>query len=174
MVVDDKDQVPIGASSIPGSTYGFGLSVAYRGFDASVFFQGVGRYASAWGAPQGVYENTLSGTYFGYHKTAWTAERYASGEEITYPALSTQNTTNHVSTAFFIMNRSYLRLRNVELAYTLPAGLLQPIGLGVMRVYVSGHNLFIWDKLPMRHLDPENADPIGYPVTKMMNFGLNT
>lgn len=172
-VVDDKDQVPIGASSIPGITYGFGLSVAYRGFDASVFFQGVGRYASAWGAPQGVYENTLSGTYFGYHKTAWTAERYASGEEITYPALSTQNTTNHVSNSFFIMNRSYLRLRNVELAYTLPAGLLQPIGLGVMRVYVSGHNLFIWDKLPMRHLDPENADPIGYPVTKMMNFGLN-
>ncbi|MGO1671043.1 MAG: SusC/RagA family TonB-linked outer membrane protein [Sphingobacterium sp.] len=172
-VVDDKDQVPIHASGIPGVTYGFGLSIGFRGFDASVFFQGVGRYASPWGAPQGVHENIVRGTYFGYHKTAWTAERYANGEDITYPALSTQSNTNHVNNDFFIMNRSYLRLRNIELAYTLPAGLLQPIGLRVMRVYVSGHNLFLWDKLPTKHLDPENVDPIGYPVTKMVNFGLN-
>lgn len=172
-VVDDRDQVPIQASSIPGVTYGFGLSVGFRGFDASVFFQGVGRYARPWGAPQGVYEHTVRGTYFGYHKTAWTADRYANGEEITYPALSTQSNTNHVNNDFFVVDRSYLRLRNIELAYTLPAGLLQPIGLRVMRVYVSGHNLFIWDNLPMSHLDPENVDPIAYPVTKMLNFGLN-
>ena len=161
-VVDDKDQVPLHASSIPGITYGFGLTVSYAGFDASVFFQGVGRYASPWGGTQGVYENTYRGTYFGYHKTAWTAERFANGEEITYPALSTQSNTNHVNNDFFIMNRSYLRLRNIELAYTLPARLLQPIGVNAFRVYVSGHNLFLWDKLPMNHLDPENVDPIGY------------
>lgn len=172
-IVDERDQVPIHASSIPGITYGFGLTIDYRGFDASVFFQGVGRYASAWGAPQGVYENTVRGTYFGYHKTAWTADRYANGEEITYPALSTQNNTNHVPNDFFVVNRAYLRLRNIELAYTLPAAVLQSMGLRVMRVYVSGHNLFLWDKLPMNHLDPENVDPIGYPVTKMVNFGLN-
>ncbi|WFB62817.1 TonB-dependent receptor [Sphingobacterium sp. WM] len=172
-VVDDKDQVPLHASSIPGITYGFGLTVSYAGFDASVFFQGVGRYASPWGGTQGVYENTYRGTYFGYHKTAWTAERFANGEEITYPALSTQSNTNHVNNDFFIMNRSYLRLRNIELAYTLPARLLQPIGVNAFRVYVSGHNLFLWDKLPMDHLDPENVDPIGYPVTKMLNMGVN-
>lgn len=172
-VVDDKDQVPIGASSIPGITYGFGLSIAYAGFDASVFFQGVGRYASVWGGSQGVYENTYRGTYFGYHKTAWTAERYANGEDITYPALSTQSNTNHVSNDYFIMNRSYLRLRNIELAYTLPSRVLQSVGVRAFRIYVSGHNLFLWDKLPMDHLDPENVDPIGYPVTKMLNMGLN-
>jgi len=172
-VVDDKDQVPIGASSIPGITYGFGLTVSYAGFDASVFFQGVGRYASVWGGTQGVYENTYRGTYFGYHKTAWTAERFANGEEITYPALSTQSNTNHVNNDYFIMNRSYIRLRNIELAYTLPTKLLQPVGVNAFRVYVSGHNLFLWDKLPMKHLDPENVDPIGYPVTKMLNMGVS-
>ncbi|VTQ04719.1 hypothetical protein [Sphingobacterium daejeonense] len=71
------------------------------------------------------------------------------------------------------MNRSYIRLRNLELAYTLPAKLLQPIGVNAFRVYVSGHNLFLWDNLPMKHLDPENMDPIGYPVTKMVNMGVN-
>ncbi|MGO3805518.1 MAG: SusC/RagA family TonB-linked outer membrane protein [Sphingobacterium sp.] len=172
-VVDDKDQVPIGASGIPGITYGFGLTVSYAGIDASAFFQGVGRYASPWGGTQGVYENTYQGTYFGYHKTAWTAERYANGEEITYPALSTQSNTNQVSNDYFIMNRSYLRLRNIELAYTLPASVLQSVGVRAFRVYVSGHNLFLWDKLSMDHLDPENVDPIGYPVTKMWNMGLS-
>lgn len=172
-VVDDKDQVPIGASSIPGITYGFGMTVSFAGFDATVFFQGVGRYSGVWGGTQGVYENTYRGTYFGYHKTAWTAERYANGEEITYPALSTQSNSNHVNNDFFIMNRSYIRLRNLELAYTLPAKLLQPIGVNAFRVYVSGHNLFLWDNLPMKHLDPENMDPIGYPVTKMLNVGVN-
>lgn len=172
-VVDDKDQVPIHYSSIPGIVYGFGLSVGYAGFEASAFFQGVGKYASMWGGDQGVYEFTYQGTYFGYHKTAWTPERYASGEEITYPALSTHRTTNHVANDFFIMNRSYLRLRNIELAYTLPSNTLKGIGVGALRVYVGGQNLFLWDKLPMNHLDPENVDPIGYPVTKMINFGLN-
>ncbi|WP_231390066.1 TonB-dependent receptor [Sphingobacterium pedocola] len=172
-VVDDKDQVPLGFSSIPGETYGFGLSVAYGGFDVSVFFQGVGRYAAAWTANQGVHEYLYGGTYYGYHTSAWTPERYANGEQITYPALSTGNSTNHTNNDFFVVNRSYLRLRNIELAYTLPKKWLQSIGVEALRAYVSGYNLALWDKLPMNHLDPEYIDPLGYPVPKTWNMGLN-
>jgi TonB-linked SusC/RagA family outer membrane protein len=171
-VVDNKDQTPIGYSSIPRVTYGMGLNMTYKAFDVSVFFQGVSKYSGNY-SQQGVYEYIIQGTYFDYHKHAWTPERYAAGEEITYPALSTHSTTNHTANNFFVMDRSFLRLKNIELAYTLPPDLFKVLGLRTMRFYVGGQNLFTWDKLRMGHLDPENNDALGYPVTRMMNFGFN-
>ena len=171
-VINDKDQAPIGYSNIPRINYGFTLSTNYKAFDVTIFFQGVGKYSSNYRA-QGVYENIKLGTYFEYQRTAWTAERYANGEKITYPALSTQSTTNHTANSFFIMNRSFMRLKNIELGYTLPEKILKIWGISKLRVYGSAQNLFTWDKLRMRHLDPENDNSMGYPVTKMLNVGLN-
>lgn len=171
-VVNDKDQAPIENTSIPGITYGLTFNVTYKTFDLVVFFQGVGKYSGNYSA-QGVYENIKLGTYFGYHKTAWTPERYAAGEEITYPALSTVTTTNHNANDFFIMNRSFTRLKNLEFGYTLPKGSLKFIGVQKLRIYASGQNLITWDHLLLNHLDPENNDMIGYPVTRMMTLGLN-
>jgi TonB-linked SusC/RagA family outer membrane protein len=171
-IISDKDQAPIGYSSIPGITYGLTISLDYKGFDFTTFFQGIGRYNTNY-ANQGVYEYIVRGTYFDYHKKAWTSERYANGEEITHPALSTHSTTNHTANDFFIMNRSFIRLKNVVLGYTLPKNALLKIGVHNLRVYVSAQNYFTWDKLKMGHLDPENNSSIGYPVTKMANLGLN-
>lgn len=171
-IVDDKDRTPIGYSSIPRVTYGAGINLQYKTFDFSIFFQGVGKYSGNYAA-QGVYENIIQGTYFDYHKSAWTPERYASGEEITYPALSTRSTTNHTANSFFIMDRSFVRLKNLEIGYTLPNYLTNVIGMSLLRVYVGGQNLLTWDNLRMGHLDPENNDSLGYPVTRMMNFGFN-
>lgn len=169
-VISDKDQVAIGNSSIPRVSYGLSLNMQYKSFDFTTFFQGVGKYSSNY-AQQGVYEYIIRGTYFGYHKNAWTPERYANGEKITYPALSTRSNTNHAANDFFIMDRSFIRLRNIELAYTLPKGALKVLGVHRLRVYASAQNLFTWDNLRMGHLDPENNDPIGYPQTRMTNFG---
>ena len=171
-VVNDKDKAPIGYSNIPRINYGLTLSSNYKAFDFTIFFQGVGKYSTNYRA-QGVYENTKLGTYFEYQRSAWTAERYANGEKITYPALSTQSTTNHTANSFFIMNRSFTRIKNIELGYTLPKAALSVLGISKMRVYCSAQNLFTWDKLQMKHLDPENDNSMGYPVTKMLNFGLN-
>lgn len=171
-IVNDKDQAPIGYSSIPKVTYGLALNLRYKGLDLAIFFQGVSKYSSNY-SQQGVYEYIIQGTYFDYHKTAWTPERYAAGEEITYPALSTHSTTNHVANEFFIMDRSFLRLKNLEIGYNLPSNLLSKVKLNAMRIYVGSQNLLTWDKLRMGHLDPEQNDPIGYPITKMINFGFN-
>ncbi|WP_276090608.1 TonB-dependent receptor [Pedobacter sp. JY14-1] len=170
--INDKDIVPIGYASIPRVTYGFTIGLNYKNLELTTFFQGVGKYSSNY-SEQGVYETIKLGTYFDYHRHAWTPERYAGGEKITYPALSTLTNTNHNANEFFIMDRSYIRLRNIELAYTLPANLLKTVGVGRMRVYVGGQNLFTWDNLRLSHLDPENNDAIGYPVTRMLNFGMN-
>lgn len=171
-VINDKDQAPIGYSNIPRVIYGLSLTFEYKGFDLTTFFQGVGKYSSNY-AQQGVYEYIIRGTYFDYHKTAWTPERYAAGEKITYPALSTHSNTNHNANDFFIMNRSFTRLKNLVLGYTLPAGALKAVGVSKMRLYVSAQNYFTWAHLKMGHLDPENDASLGYPVTKMANFGLN-
>lgn len=171
-IVNDKDQAPIGFSSIPRVAYGFTLNLNYKSFDFTAFFQGVSKYSSNYSA-QGVYEYIIRGTYFDYHKNAWTAERYANGDKITYPALSTHSNTNHVANDFFIMDRSFTRLKNIELGYTFSEGALSKLGVRNLRIYASGQNLFTWDHLRMGHLDPEGNDPIGYPVTKMMNFGVD-
>jgi TonB-linked SusC/RagA family outer membrane protein len=171
-VINDKDQAPIGYSNIPRVIYGLSLTFEYKGFDLTTFFQGVGKYSSNY-SQQGVYEYIIRGTYFDYHKTAWTPERYAAGEKITYPALSTHSNTNHTANDFFIMNRSFTRLKNLVLGYTLPAGSLKAVGVSKMRLYLSAQNYFTWAHLKMGHLDPENDASLGYPVTKMANFGLN-
>jgi TonB-linked SusC/RagA family outer membrane protein len=172
-VVDNKDMAPIKYSSIPGTVYGASLNVAYKGWDFTVFFQGIGRFSSGY-AEQGVYETTTQGTYFDYHKHAWTAERYANGEKITYPALHTVANTNQVANDFFIQDRSYLRLKTVELAYSLPSSWLKPIRMKATRLYISAQNPYLWDKQQTTHLDPENSDPLGYTITKTYNIGLNT
>ncbi len=171
-VIDDKDKAPIGNTTIPGIIYGLTISTTYKAFDFSIFFQGVSKYSRTY-ADQGVYENTKLGTYFDYHKRAWTEERYANGEKITYPALSTQTTTNHTANSFFIMNRAFTRLKNIEVGYTLPSAKSRLFGVKTLRVYASAQNWFTWDHLKMGHLDPENSSSIGYPVTKMLNMGLN-
>src|SRR5690606_40050715 len=112
-VVDDKDQTPIGYSSIPRVTYGFGFNLQYKNFDFFVFLQKVCKYFGNY-SQQGVYEYITQGTYFDYHKSAWTPERYAEGTEISYPALSTHSTTHHVANDFFVMDRSFMRLKNLE------------------------------------------------------------
>jgi hypothetical protein len=172
-VISDKDQAPIGYSNIPRIIWGASLNVEYKGFDAYVFFQGLGKYTSTFSS-QGTYETTSRGTYFDYHRTAWTEERWRNGEKITYPALSTGTNVNHRANSFFIFDRSFARFKNAEIGYTLPSGTLKVLGISKMRIFLQGQNIFIWSpNFHPTHLDPENDDSIGYPQTKMFSFGTN-
>jgi len=171
-IIDDKDQVPIKYSGMPGISYGFGLTTNYKGFDLSVFFQGLAKFSMPY-AGAGVYENLQHGYYFNYQRTAWTLDRYMNNEKITYPALTAQHSTSQQANDFFIQDRSFTRLKNVEIGYTLPKNTLSFMGVSSCRFFVGGQNLYCWDKLHTDHLDPEQGTPNGYPMTKMVNFGLN-
>lgn len=94
-VVDEKDKVPLRYTKIPRITYGFTLGLDYKGIDFTIFFQGVSKYSHFSGTTQNVYEWTKEGTYYNYHKRAWTKERYENGEKITYPALHTGDNGEH-------------------------------------------------------------------------------
>lgn len=170
--INEKDMAPIGYSDIPRITYGFSGSVSYKGFDFSVLFSGIGQ-ASRLYQGGGVWEYSLAGFYSGYHLKAWTEERYKNGEEILYPALGTTKGTSQVANSFFIMDRSFLRMKNIELGYTFPKDLLKRVSINNLRLFISGNNLLTWSKLPVNTIDPEQSAALSYPITKMVNFGLN-
>lgn len=177
-VVDDKDMVPIGNTMVPQITYGITLSANYKWLDFTAFFQGLGK-TSQFYSNEGVYETLYGGMFFDYHKHAWTKERYENGETITYPRLGSVANVNHVANSFFIMDRSFLRLKNIELGFTFPERWLSRSGISNLRIYISGQNVFTWDRLPMDTIDPEpysstaNLSGLMYPITKSYNFGIN-
>ena len=171
-VINDRDVVPIGDPAVPRVTYGFSGAVNYKDFDFSFLLTGVDqthRHTNGWG----VSEFGLVGFYSGWHRQAWTPERYANGEEILYPALGISAGTSHWSNNVFVMDRSFLRLKSIELGYHLPQNITKPIGVERVRLYLNGNNLLTFDKMPIDTVDPEQPNVLAYPITKMFNFGVN-
>lgn len=171
--IDTKDIVPIGYSgTIPGINYGVNFGLNFKNLDFNILFSGLGRYSKYYSG-QGAIEYTKAGTFFDWTRTAWTLERWQNGEKITYPALSTAQSASHQANDFFIQNRSFLRLKNVEIGYTLPFKFLTKAGVKSLRIYASGQNLFVWDGLRITHIDPEQNSTYGYPITKQVSVGVN-
>ncbi|MCY1723494.1 TonB-dependent receptor [Prolixibacteraceae bacterium Z1-6] len=171
-VINDRDLVPIGYSAVPRISYGISGNASYKAFDMSFVFAGM-QQTSVAHTGWGVTEFGLVGVFSEWHKQAWTPERYAKGEEILYPALAMSPGVSQKANSLFIMDRSFLRLKNIEIGYSLPKKILNPIGIEGVRVYANGNNLLTWDKFPTNTIDPEQNDALAYPITKMLTFGVN-
>jgi TonB-linked SusC/RagA family outer membrane protein len=170
-VVDQKDQAPIGIGQAPEISYGFIVQTNYKWFDLSLFFNGAAR-RNVYLHDVGRWSN--GDNFTEYMKNAWTAEKVASGEEIIYPRLGKES-TNFIKSDYWINDGSYVRLRNIELGFTLPERLSKHIKANSVRIYANGLNLFTWDKLPNDDFDPEsaNTDNSSYPLLKSYNFGVS-
>ena len=177
--IDVNDQVPIGYSNFPEKIFGISLGGSFKGFDISILFQGaanVSMYPS---------RNSIQGfvTGGGANKDldlySWTYERYTQGLLIKYPRLngSGGSASDHLyqGSTFWYEDASYLRLKNMEIGYTLSKGLIKRIGLGSVRIFVNGNNLITWCKL-FPGEDPEypnvSANEEPYPVESIYNLGL--
>jgi TonB-linked SusC/RagA family outer membrane protein len=170
-IVNDKDLVPLGHGSIPRYYYAFHAKAVVGGFDLSVLFQGIGDYYAV-DMQVGRTEYNFEGVYGEWHKNAWTAERYAAGEKIAYPALATKVNSNHETNSFFLENKSYLRLKNAEIGYTFPVRISKLIGAEKIRLTLSGQNLLTWHKLTGNEYGPE-GDYMSIPVYRLYNIGLS-
>ncbi len=173
-IIDDKDMAPIKYGYVPRVTYGANLSVTYKGFDLSALVQGVAQtsqYYTGFGVTESGEGN---GSYVDYHRNAWTKERYEAGAKITYPRLtSASSSSSERPNDFFIMDRSYIRLKNAEIGYTLPQQLCKRVGAQKIRVYANGQNIFIWDKLRTKSFDPEQQSNLSIPIVRIFNLGAN-
>ena len=170
--IDERDKAPIGIGALPRATYGITGGIKYKAFDLSILFQGIGKYSSMIGG-QGVWETDFDGVFGALHANAWTPERYANGEKITAPALSLAQTVNHQANDYINYNRSYLRLKNVELSYTLPYSVSKVITAEKIRVLVSGQNLITWDKMKSKDFGPEVSSYSSFPVYRVFNVGVS-
>lgn len=166
--INDKDKAPLGHGSLPNFFYAFNGGLKYKKFDMNVLFQGIADYWTV-DMSMGRVEYPFEGVYTEWHKSAWTAERYANGEAINYPALSAQKNSNHEASNFFLEDKSYLRLKNLEIGYTFDL-------FNGTRLYFSGQNLFTWDKLNHEVYGPEAHYAGGIeaiPVYRLYNVGLS-
>lgn len=170
--IDERDKAPVGTGVLPKVIYGISGGLTYKNFDLSLLFQGVGKYASMY-VGAGVWETDYDGVFGELHRNAWTAERYASGAQITSPALSLAKTVNHEASDYYLYNRSYIRLKNAELSYTLPATLAKVIRAEKVRVLVSGQNLITWDKMKSGDFGPEGDGYLAFPVYRVYNAGIS-
>lgn len=175
-LIDDRDQAVIGKPWLPKLTYAFNLGFDYKGFDLYILAQGVqGRDITLLNAPNQVLAFNGFGNVYNIANGRWAYypdQGIDTRSSATYPRLSTEyNNNNYQPSSLWIRSANFLRLRNVELGYRLPASLLKRARIKDMRIYVSGANLFTISNLLNEYgLDPETMQ--GYPGLKSLNIGL--
>ena len=178
-VIDSYDFVPIGYSDFPEISYGISFGGNWKGFDVSVLFQGASHvsFNASKKSKRGFMEDGSAVSYLKDY--SWTPERYESGADIKFPHLSADaaQTHNYQNSTLWIRDAAYLRLKNVEIGYTLPAHIMRKIGLQSTRIYINGTNLATWSGL-FPGEDPEiptysDSDYEPYPIMKTVNFGLS-
>ena len=184
--ISDLDKVPIGYPEIPEINFGFGLSTGYKGIDFSFFFQGSARQ-SFWydlymekddSKPVTPFLQTYINGYRGQNQVIQAfADSYWSENNrdpyALWPRLSYNNVENNTQlSTWFMQDASFIRLKSVELGYTVPTRILDKFNMKNLRIYLSGTNLMCWSKFKL--WDPEMAGKgLGYPIQRVFNVGLN-
>lgn len=163
-VIDANDKTKIGYSAYaPELFYNFHAGAEYKGIGINLMFQGVGRYTANLSA-KGMYWPLLNTTSLSqqYYDGRWSPSN--PDVNAAFPRLSTSsNANNYQTSTYWQRNRSFLKLRNVEVYYNLPASLMQKTGfMKTAKVYVRGIDLLCFN-----HLD--EADPECYGVSAPLN-----
>jgi len=170
-VITPADRVPIGFPISPEIIYGFGVSAGWKGFDLSVFFQGLGNesfWIDASDTSPFVNNTQLLKAYSDSHWSEDNRDIYALWPRYSYY----KNLNNTAVSTWWMRDGSFLRLKQVEFGYTLPARFTQRIHIDNLRFYFQGNNLFCWSKFDL--WDPEMGDSgLAYPLQRTFNIGLN-
>jgi TonB-linked SusC/RagA family outer membrane protein len=178
--ITELDRVPIGfPTNAPEINYGFGLSAGYKGFDLSFFFQGAARHSfyleisaiTPFHNIRGdglVGENAVLQTIADNYWSENNQDPYAF-----WPRLDNGvSNNNSQGSTWWLQDGSYLRLKSMEIGYSLPQNIVKKMKLGNARFYISGTNLARWSSFKL--WDPElGGNGLNYPLQRVFNFGLN-
>lgn len=178
--IDENDQVPIGYPTTPEIIYGFGISAGYKNVDISMFFQGSARSAF-WISPNKIApfrtDSEVSGSQGNRALLQDIADSHWSEDNrdvyAFWPRLSESSISNNeVRSTWWMRDGAFLRLKTMEVGYTLPKKLIKPMRMSNVRFYASGTNLFQFRKFKM--WDPEQAEnAFNYPLQRVINIGVN-
>ncbi|CAM3425718.1 TonB-dependent receptor [Pontibacter korlensis] len=171
-VIDNNDRIIIG-STIPKYTYNFNVRGEFKGIELSMFFQGVkdidsyptGNFAEPYNNGAGVTKEWLT--------DSWSPDNPGAP----LPRLTTRTgySQNFQNSTFWLEDASYLRLKNIQLGYTLPQSLTERWNISRVHIFVNGQNLLTFSKF--KTVDPERSitrsNIYDYPTTKIFTTGLN-
>ncbi|HSU50708.1 MAG TPA: SusC/RagA family TonB-linked outer membrane protein, partial [Segetibacter sp.] len=168
--INADDMTMIG-TSFPKYTFGLNSSFGYGNFEVSLLFQGAAavdtRLAGAL-AEMGNYEGF---THTIYTNNYWTPQH----TDARFPRPIKLDLRNRATSDLLLIDGSYVRLKNLQVAYTLPTRIIQKLSMNRASVYVSATNLLTFSKLNEWNLDPEVESGRGvyYPQTSLLTFGVN-
>lgn len=176
---DSNDMDFTGNSQLPKYNFGLNLSAAYKGFDFSMVWIGSAGFTRYW--QQGGYNSPSLNLGAGVPKKfAENAYRWDpndpdnpnSNPNGTNPRLTFGTTgVNGVSSEFWEYDASFIKLRNMQIGYTIPSNISRKALIDKVRIYISGENLLTITDYP--GMDPEIGANVSYPLTKQLAFGLN-
>ncbi|QHT72019.1 TonB-dependent receptor [Rhodocytophaga rosea] len=164
--LNGDDMVRRNKNSQPTFQGGLNIGARYKNFDLSVLFQGA--------AGGEIYLQTESGTIGNFlawsYENRWTVDNPSTEHPRTVDRNNQYFSNNNT---YWLKNTDYIRLKNLEIGYTLPVTLGQKVGLNYLRVYVNGLNLLTWDKTDI--FDPEslNGNVQYYPQSRIINTGIS-
>lgn len=176
-VINDNDKVAIGATTKPNLTYGFGISAQWKGLDASVHFQGAGKStyfiegSSVMMFQREDFGNVLSAMA---NSNRWilgvNEDPNAEYPRLTYGG----NSNNEQKSTFWLRNGAYMRLKTLDIGYTLPTALVNKAHLNKVRFFFVGTNLLTFSKFKDLW-DPEmgSTDGKDYPLSKTFSLGVS-
>ncbi len=172
LTADDREYC---GSSDPKVTYGFNINAGWKGFDLSLMFNGAAGVKRLFDGYE-VYGN-FSGD--AAHpstiwRDAWTPENHNASMPRIFYDTNSPSSSRSVQSDFWLQNTSYLRLKNLQLGYTLPKNWLSSVGVENVRIYYSVENLLTFDKMKI-NIDPESTSQrlSSYPLLRTHAFGIN-
>ncbi len=173
--INSDDRTAIGFSRTPEYIFSLTPRLAYKGFSISLMFQGVTNVSS----DVILSEQNNGQQMYEFMLNRWTPETAATA---TWPALHSRGNPyiSYQLNDFILQDASYIKLRNAEISYNLPAQWLKPLKISALRVFLTGQNLITWTNFKM-YLDPENINVSNtdfskqsiYPTSRIYNLGIN-
>ncbi len=165
--LDAADMAYIG-SDIPHFTFGLNMDLNYKSFDMNILFQGVGKVQAMIGEAAGNVE--WQSFVMDFEKDYWTPTH----TDARFPRPEAFADKNWVNADFWLLNSSYLKLKNIQLGYTLPSALTDRVNIQKLRIYVAKSNVFTISKANKWGMDPEfNVSMREYPQLSLTTIGLN-
>jgi TonB-dependent starch-binding outer membrane protein SusC len=165
----DKKAFPKYTTNRPTTFYALRTSLEWNGIDLAIFLQGSAGRKAEWSS-QSRYVG-FPGTKYATSEQQWTNPWSLENREGPWPRLGGYGNNNGGGT-FWVDNRAFLRLKNLQLGYTLPNRFTNKIGISGLRFYVTSENIFTLTKY--RGLDPEKTSETDiYPINKSVTFGIN-
>jgi TonB-linked SusC/RagA family outer membrane protein len=178
-LINSLDIAPIGRNDRPEIFFGFNLSAVWKNFDATLFFQGAANYTYSFNYREAFVQGGFGNAYAMYADRWRRADPGNPESEWIpgyFPALRIEGYDgNLLPSTFWNKATAYLRLKTIDLGYTLPAAALAKVGIATGRIYIGAYNILTFTRKEWKDVDPEGETGYGmyYPQMKTINFGIN-